>query len=170
MNTTRIPILILVAALGGLAAGWAAPPAAEIWLAVTTKESRRGGFALTTSYRGGEKILEKVTPKKEGQNTVFYVYLNGSVVLTYQAGPGGTEFQEAGAERKTIRPEYVIKMVGDEEAGIKRITLYSPDFKRTINGFWLKDRALVPWSAEELAGWRQLRDAKAPGLKENQEN
>ena len=171
MSTTRVPIMILVVALGGLTAGWgsAASPAVEFWLTVTTKESQRGGFAVTSSYRGGEKILEKMTPKKEGQNRVFSVYLQGSVVPASSAGPGGTEFWEAGPERKTIKPEYVIKRAGDKTARIRRITLYSPDDKRAFDGFWLKDNELVPWSAEELAGWRKLRDAKPPGQKENQE-
>jgi hypothetical protein len=52
-------------------------------------------------------------------------------------------------------------MTGDKEGRIQRITLYSPDFKTTYDGFWLRNNELIPWSAEELEGWRKTRDPGA---------
>ena len=88
---------------------------------------------------------------------MYYVLHNGFEVLTYKSGPGGTEFAEAGVIRNMVKPDYTIKMAGDKEGRIQRITLYSPDFKRTYDGFWLKNKELIPWTAKELANWRKMR-------------
>jgi hypothetical protein len=52
-------------------------------------------------------------------------------------------------------------MTGDKEGRIQRITLYSPDFKTTYDGFWLRNNELIPSSAGELEGWRKTRDPGA---------
>ncbi len=129
---------------------------------VTQKESKlettAGALAVTISYRGDTKILKKVTPPDKSQNTVFYVYLNDVEVLTYKVGPFGSEFRGAGLTRQFVKPGYTIKMAGDKEGRIQRITIYSPDFKKTYDGFWLKNKELIPWTAKELANWRKMRD------------
>ena len=125
---------------------------------LTRKESKEGDLAVMSTYRGDVMILKKVTPPRESLNTVYYVYLNGLEILTYKVGPMGTEFRGAGMTRKLIKPDYTIKMAGDREGRIQRITIYSPDFTKTFDGFWLKDGELIPWSDEELANWRKMRD------------
>ena len=125
---------------------------------LTRKESKQGDLAVTTTFRGDVMILKKVIPPKESLNTVYYVYLNGFEILTYKVGPMGTEFRGANLIRKLVKPDYTIKMAGDREGSIQRITIYSPDFKKTYDGFWLKNGELIPWSDEELAKWRKMRD------------
>lgn len=128
-------------------------------LKLTRKEGKEGDLAVVTTYRGDAKILMKVTPPDDTMNTVYYVYLNGFEVLTYKKGPMGTEFRGAGMSRRLIKPEYTIKMAGDQEGRVERITIYSPDFQKTYEGFRLKNGELVPWSSEELANWRKMRDS-----------
>ena len=134
-------------------------------LKLTQKESIREfaaeKYAVTTSYRGGVKILEKVTPPDESKLTVYYVYLNGFKVLTYKTGQMGSEFSGAGMGRRQIKPEYTIKMAGDKEGRIEWITLYSADFTKTYDRFSLKDGELIPWSSDKLANWRKMR-SEAP--------
>lgn len=135
-------------------------------LAITHKQSKietsLGEMAVTEYFRGDSLILKKVVPPDESLNTVYYVIHNGFEVLTYKSGPTGTEFAGAGVIRDQVKPDYTIKMAGDKKGRIQRITLYSPDFSKTYDGFWLRDKQLVPWSAEELAGWREMRDSKRP--------
>ncbi len=88
---------------------------------------------------------------------VFFVDLNDVEVLTYKVGPFGSEFRGAGLTRQFVKPGYTIKMAGDKEGRIQRITIYSPDFKKTYDGFWLKNKELIPWTAKELANWRKMR-------------
>lgn len=158
-NSSRIPMLVLLAALC-----YTALLRAEVEqvdsrqdLKLTRKETKEGDLAVVTTYRGDAMILKKVMPAEESRNTVYYVYLNGFEILTYKMGPMGTEFSGAGMGRKMIKPEYTIKMAGDKEGRIQRITIYSPDFKETYEGFWLKDEELIPWSSDELANWRKMR-------------
>ena len=134
-------------------------------LSITHKESKVEDLAVTASYRGDSMILKKVTPPDKSKNTVYYVLHNGYEVLTYKLGPFGTEFRGVGLTRSLIKPDYTIKMAGDKEGRIQRITLYSPDFKTTFDGFWLRNKELIPWSAEELKNWRKMRDEKAPDKK-----
>jgi len=124
----------------------------------TKVETKVGNLVVATTYRGDAIILKKATPPDESKNTVYYVYLNGSEILTYKVGPMGTELSGAGMSRKLIKPDYTIKMAGDKEGRIQRITIYSPDFKKTYDGFWLKDGELIPWSSDELANWRKMRN------------
>ena len=134
---------------------------------LTRKESKVGDLTVTTIYRGKAMILKKVKPPKESLNTVYYVYLNGFEILTYKVGPMGTELTGAGMTRRLIKPDYTIKMAGDEDGRIQRITIYSPDFTSTHDGFWLKNKELIPWSAEELADWRKMRDTAPHKTKPN---
>ena len=148
-------------------------------LAITHKISKVatqfGELTQTAYYRGDSLILKKVTPPDEFHNTVYYVIHNGFEVLTYKTGPAGTEFAEAGIIRDMVKPDYTIKMAGDKEGRIQRITLYSPDFSKTYEGYRLRNNELIPWTAEELAGWRKMRDpgvlkedagSKASGLRD----
>lgn len=125
---------------------------------LTRKESKEGDLEVATTYRGNAMILKRVTPPDKSMNTVYYVYLNGFEVLTYKVGPLGTEFRGAGSTRKLVKPDYTIKMAGDDEGRIRRITIYSPDFATTHDGFWLKAQELIPWSDAQLASWRKMRD------------
>lgn len=131
-------------------------------LAISRKQCKidtsLGEMAVTECYRGDSLILKKVVPPDKSLNTVYYVYHNGFEVLTCKFGPAGTEFTGAGVIRGQVKPDYTIKMAGDKQGRIRRITLYSPDFSKTYDGFWIRDNALIPWSAEELAGWRERRD------------
>ena len=133
--------------------------AEDLDLEITHIESKEGRFTIKTSYRGASMVLKKVTSPDKSHNTVYYVMHNGHEVLTYKSGPGGTEFAGAGMTRDQVKPDYTIKMAGDKEGRIRRITIYSPDFKTTHDGFWIKNRNLIPWSGEELANWRKLRDS-----------
>jgi len=36
--------------------------------------------------------------------------------------------------------------------------LYTNDFAETVDGYWLKDNAIIPWSSRELANYRKQRD------------
>jgi hypothetical protein len=134
-------------------------------LNLTQKQSRivtsQGEMAVTEYFRGDSLILKKVVPPDKSLNTVYYVIHNGFEVLTYKSGPGGTEFAEAGVIRDRVKPDYTIKMAGDKEGRIQRIMLYSPDFTKTYEGYWLKNHELIPWTAGELAGWRKMRDPEA---------
>ena len=56
-------------------------------------------------------------------------------------------------------------MAGDKDGRIQRITIYSPDFSKTYECFWLRNHELIPWTAEELAGWRKMRD---PGARDKE--
>lgn len=126
------------------------------------KEISSEKYMITTTYRGGEKILEKVTPPDGSWvQTLYYIYLNGYKVMTYKVGRG-SNFAGAGMSRKMIEPEYTITMDGDKEGRIRRITIYSPDYKTTYNGFQLKDGELIPWSAEDFAKWRKMRSEAPP--------
>jgi hypothetical protein len=137
-------------------------------LPVTQKVSKvatmLGELAQTAYYRGDSLILKKLVPPDGSLNTVYYVIHNGFEVLTYKTGPAGTEFTEAGIIRDMVKPDYTIKMAGDKEGRIQRITLYSPDFSKTYEGYRLRNNELIPWTAEELAGWRKMRD---PGDRKN---
>jgi len=124
-------------------------------------ETSLGEMAVTESYRGDSLILKKVVPPDKSHNIVYYIIHNGFEVLTYKSGPAGTEFTGAGVIRDQVKPDYTIKMVGDEDGRIQRIMLYSPDFTKTYDGFWLNNHELIPWSAEELEGWRRMRDPEA---------
>jgi len=130
---------------------------------ITHKESKEGDLTVTAYYRGDSLILKKVTPPDGSLNTVYYVIHNGFEVLTYKAGPAGTEFAGAGVIRDMVKPDYTIKMAGDREGRIQRIVIYSPDFRTTYDGFRLKNHELIPWSAEELENWRKLRDSGDAG-------
>ncbi len=138
-----------------------AAPAGED-LAITHKESKLetklGVLTQTEYYRGDSMILKKVVPADGTLNTVYYIIHNGFEVLTYKTGPAGTDFAEAGIIRDQVKPDYTIKMAGDKEGRIQRITLYSPDFSKTFDGFWLRNNELIPWTTEELEGWRKMRD------------
>jgi hypothetical protein len=122
-------------------------------------ETPLGEMTVTEYFRGDSLILKKAVPPDKSLNTVYYVIHNGFEVMTYKSGPSGTEFTGAAIIRNQVKPDYTIKMAGDKDGRIQRITLYSPDFTRTYDGFWLRNNELIPWSARELEGRRKLRDA-----------
>lgn len=66
----------------------------------------------------------------------------------------GTEFSSARVGRYRV----AIKVAGDERGRIERITISIPGFEKTCDGFWLRDRELVPWSRDDLANWRNMRN------------
>lgn len=128
----------------------------------STKEIYSEKYMITTTYRGGEKILEKVTPPDGSWvQTLYYIYLNRYKVMTYKVGRMGSTFKGAGMSRKLIEPEYTITMDGDKEGRIQRIAIFSSNYRTTYNGFQLKDGELIPWSGAELAKWRKMR-SEAP--------
>lgn len=132
---------------------------------ITHKESKietsLGEMAVTEYYRGDTLILKRVVPPDASHYTVYYVIHNGFEILTYKSGTAGTEFAGAGVIRDMVKPDYTIKMVGDKGGKIHRITIYSPDFSKTYESFSIKDNELIPWSAEQLQGWRKMRDPGA---------
>ena len=134
-------------------------------LNLTQKQSRivtsQGEMAVTEYFRGDSLILKKVVPPDKSLNTVYSVIHNGLEVLTYKSGLSGTEFAEAGVIRDRVKPDYTIKMAGDKEGRIQRIVIYSPDFAKTYDAFWLKNQELIPCAAGELEGWRKMRDPEA---------
>lgn len=160
ITTSSISTLVLLTALGctALVRAEAEPAGSQQNLKLTQEKTTEGGFAVTITSRGEAKILKKVTPADPSNNTVYYVYHHGFEVLTYKVSPMGTEFREAGMTRKLVKPDYTIKMAGDPEGRIQRITIYSPDFRTTYDGFSLKNQELIPWSDKELANWRKMRD------------
>ena len=113
---------------------------------------------LTQYLRDGKKVLEKVTPTDPKLNTVFYIYLDGRKVFTYKIGILGTEFQAEGSARLSPTRPFSIKLAGDSQSRINKITLYTNDFAETLDGYWLKDNAIIPWSSKELANHRKQRD------------
>ncbi len=113
---------------------------------------------LTQYLRDGKKILEKITPTDSKRNTVFYVYLDGRKVFTYKVGIQGTEFQaEDMAQRSPPRP-FSIKLAGDSQTRINWITLYTSDFGKTLDGYWLKNNAIIRWSSKKFANYRKQRN------------
>ena len=164
MNTNTMITSIVVGVTCSVLVALSEPANAGPDLAITHKNSKietsLGELAVTEYYRGGSMILKRVTPPDKSHNTVYYVIHNGYEVLTYKSGPAGTEFAGAGVIRDMVKPDYTIKMAGDKEGRIQRITIYSPDFKTAYDGFWLRNNELIPWSAEELANWRKMRDPK----------
>ncbi len=128
----------------------------------STLEIASKQYAVTTTFRGGVKILEKVTPPDQPKNsTVYYVYLNDFKVLTYTIGQGGSEFSGVGMGREQITPKYTITVGGDKEGRIEWITLYSSDFTKAFDRFGLKNGELIPWSGDKLAKYRKMR-SEAP--------
>lgn len=112
---------------------------------------------LTSYFRDGEKILQRMVPDNAGLNRVFYICLEGQNVFTYKAGILGTEFQINEEERSLVKTPFTIKLAGDKNARVERITIYTHYFKTTLEGYWLKKNTIVPWSTAELAQWRKER-------------
>lgn len=113
---------------------------------------------ITQYLRDGKKVLEKVTPTDPQLNTVFYIYLDGRKVFTYKVGILGTEFEAEDSARLVPERSFSIKLAGDNESRVNRITLYTNDFAKTLDGYWLKNNAIIPWSSAELANHRKQRD------------
>jgi len=130
---------------------------------VRQETSMRAGYPVVTYYRGEEKILEKIAPQEDGKNDIYYIFLDGRKIFTYKSGPVGTEFRSSDNTRKFAKRPYTIKMAGDKESRVRRITIYSPDFKETMESFWLRDNQIIPWSSERLEGWRGMRDPESVG-------
>ena len=112
---------------------------------------------MTEYYRGDSLILKKVVPPDKSINTVYYVIHNGFEVLTYKAGSAGMELTVAGVILDHVKPDYAIKMVGDKEDRIQRIMVYSIDFTKIYDAFWIKNQELIPVAADELEGWRKIQ-------------
>ena len=113
---------------------------------------------ITQYLRDGKKVLEKVTPTDPKLNTVFYIYLDGRKVFTYKVGIMGTEFAAEDSARLAPKRPFSIKLAGDNESRVNRITLYTNDFAKTLDSYWLKNNAVIPWSSKELADYRKQRD------------
>jgi hypothetical protein len=154
LTRIAVPLLAVFFPLRGSADNGEPNQVSGVRQEVTTNEVG----VVTAFYRGDEKVLVKVVPKRTGRNVVYYLYLDGQQVFTYKYGPMGTEFRSADNTRKFAKRPYTIKMAGDKESRINRITLYTDDFAETLDGYWLKNNAVIPWSAEELAKWRAFRD------------
>ena len=120
--------------------------------------STQGELNVVSYYRGDAKILQRSEYREKSGNTVFYIYLQGREIFTYKSGPMGTDFRANDYPRPITVPEYTIKMAGDKESRITRITIYSSDYRKTLDGFWLKNNELIPWSSDELENWRKMRD------------
>ena len=114
-------------------------------------------FKLIGYYRSEDKILEKVEPLKPGMNTVYRLYLNNKSIFTVKVGPMGTEFRSSDNTRKFNPTKYTVKMAGDKEGKIRRMTIYTDDFTRTLDGFWFRDSQVIPWSDKGLINWKIRR-------------
>lgn len=112
---------------------------------------------ITSYFRNGKQILQKMVSDDPDLNMVFYICIEGKNVFTYKVGILGTEFQMNEHERLAVKTPFAIKLGGDKESRIERITVYTHDFRRTIDGYWLKKNAIVPWSTQELGQWRKQR-------------
>ena len=123
-----------------------------------TQQERVMAIGKVTSYfRDGEKILQRMVPGNVGLNSVFYIVREGENVFTCKVGVLGTEFQINEQERLLVKTPFAIKLGGDKEGKITRITIYTHDFATTLDGYSLKSNAIVPWSTAQLSKWRKQR-------------
>ncbi|MGB0155003.1 MAG: hypothetical protein ACPGFB_13315 [Verrucomicrobiales bacterium] len=133
-------------------------PVARAELTEKEIESNVEGIAVKHIYRDGIKILEVASPAKNAPevyvNSTYKIIADDLPLYQYQTSKSGGSFQRL----NFVNMKYAIKLHASRSGTIQEITVYTVDFRKTVEAFHLKDGQLIPVSDKELADRRRARN------------
>mgnify|MGYP006103121327 CR=1 FL=1 len=123
-------------------------------------ESNAEGISVKHVYRGEIKILEVATPTKDAPavyaNTTYMIIADNLPLYKYQNSKSGGSFQRL----NFVNMKHAVKLHSSSSGTIEKITVYTADFERTVEAFYLKEGRLLPFSDKELPDHRLARNER----------